>query len=158
MANWCDNRVRFGAKDPAVIAEIKKAALSDGFFSYYVASDGTTLGNADAWGTKWDVSSDDIQITDADPHRIDMVFSTAWSPPISFYDALIDKYTGNVAIDATFCEPGVGVIGTYEDGVAKEYYLTDANLPARLREEYADLLADLNIEDEGTPEKEKTVC
>ena len=44
------------------------------------------------WDTKWDVPKDDIEITEINNGSIVIGFDTAWSPPISIYKKLRDKF------------------------------------------------------------------
>lgn len=44
------------------------------------------------WDTKWDVPKDDIEITEVNNGHIVIGFDTAWSPPISIYKKLRDKF------------------------------------------------------------------
>ena len=44
------------------------------------------------WDTKWDVPKDDIEITEINNGHIVIGFDTAWSPPISIYKKLRDKF------------------------------------------------------------------
>ena len=44
------------------------------------------------WDTKWDVPKDDIEITEVNNRHIVIGFNTAWSPPISIYKKLRDKF------------------------------------------------------------------
>ena len=44
------------------------------------------------WDTKWDVPKDGIEITEINNGHIVIGFNTAWSPPISIYKKLRDKF------------------------------------------------------------------
>ena len=44
------------------------------------------------WDTKWDVPKDDIEITEVNNGHLVIAFATAWSPPISIYKKLRDKF------------------------------------------------------------------
>ena len=95
------------------------------------------------WGTKWDAS--DLEINDLydnnpdDIHHITLSFSTAWSPPIEFYETLIDQL--GFEIEATYYEGGCGFCGRYVNGTNTEYTWNDLksarqNIPVDLDEEY----------------------
>ena len=45
------------------------------------------------WDTKWDVPKDDIEITEVNNRHIVIGFNTAWSPPISIYRKLFNKFS-----------------------------------------------------------------
>ncbi|PKM47015.1 MAG: hypothetical protein CVV05_00940 [Gammaproteobacteria bacterium HGW-Gammaproteobacteria-1] len=71
-------------------------------------------------GAHWDVGSDlsetetDIN-TDPEYGPVSLVFDTPWQPPIAIFEALHRQFP-NIAISATFEEPGNGVYGRYENG------------------------------------------
>ena len=44
------------------------------------------------WDTKWDIPKDDIEITEINNGSIVIGFNTAWSPPISIYKKLRNKF------------------------------------------------------------------
>jgi hypothetical protein len=48
-------------------------------------------------------------------------FDTAWSPPINFYDKLVEL---EFEVDAMYYEPGVNFCGRYYDGQDEIYDLT----------------------------------
>lgn len=74
------------------------------------------------WGTKWDINSGDV--IDRNENTITVGFMTAWSPPINFYDELLAQ---GFEVHAEYCEPGVGFVGKYIDGVDEEYSFEDAD-------------------------------
>ena len=45
------------------------------------------------WDTKWDVPKEDIEITEVNNGHIVIGFNTAWSPPISIYRKLFNKFS-----------------------------------------------------------------
>lgn len=75
------------------------------------------------WGTKWDISngSDDYKIKKVDNgYSVTLSFDTAWSPPINFYDKLVDL---EFEVNAMYYEPGVNFCGQYYDGQEETYEL-----------------------------------
>jgi len=79
------------------------------------------------WGCKWDISNgnDDYKIKKIDNgYSVTLYFDTAWSPPINFYDKLIEL---EFEVDAMYYEPGVGFCGQYFDGQDETYELSDLN-------------------------------
>ena len=85
------------------------------------------------WGTKWDAAEsciDDIAIDWLNPKSssIQISFETAWSPPISFYDELLDKMTAkgkDFSIYATYHEPGCCFMGVWSDGDDRTYNVVE---------------------------------
>lgn len=63
------------------------------------------------WGTKWDIylSKDDIYQTDK---QVSFSTDTAWGPPVGFLEKITEQFP-DMAIDATYDEPGVGFAGKF---------------------------------------------
>lgn len=77
------------------------------------------------WGTKWDISNggDDYKIEKVnDGYKVTLYFDTAWSPPINFYDKLLDI---GFNVEAMYHEPGVAFCGQYFEGSEETYELSD---------------------------------
>lgn len=112
MPNWCYNRATFMNEDPEqikkVIAAAKKNELFDtlvpiGEWDYDVA--------IETWGTKWDARVEDIDaVSDTE---VVLVFDTAWSPPIAFYNKMTEL---GFDIDAAFTEEAQQYAGIYQYG------------------------------------------
>lgn len=76
------------------------------------------------WGCKWDISngSDDYKIKKvANGYSVTLYFDTAWSPPINFYDKLVEL---EFEVNAMYYEPGVGFCGRYYEGCDDTYELS----------------------------------
>ena len=108
MPNWCSNKAVFIAKTEQAIQLYKdfKKYLEDGnthFFSFFMPTG--------SWGTKWDVNLNLINLY----HDlvIDMYEDTAWTPPIEFYDFMVEK---GFDVQASYYEPGCGFVGKYNNG------------------------------------------
>ena len=77
------------------------------------------------WGCKWDISNggSDYKIEKvSDGYSVTLSFDTAWSPPIKFYDKLVEL---EFKVDAMYYEPGVNYCGQYFDGQDETYELSD---------------------------------
>lgn len=70
------------------------------------------------WGTKWDVGGVDSISTITD-NSILLQFESAWSPPIEFYETMIDN---GWRVKAFYYEPGVGFVGKWVDDENNENY------------------------------------
>lgn len=128
MPNWCMNRVDFYSKDKEAIAEIKAIFRKDKPFTTIRPEpdwknlpdeSGKVPANDDRWwdwriehwGTKWDISSEDIDgLDDDDPECFYISFDTAWAPPRGIYEALVDQYE-DVHITWFYDEPGMQFAG-----------------------------------------------
>jgi hypothetical protein len=91
------------------------------------------------WGTKWDIYQGNIS-DDTDPNSVTFSFDSAWSPPITAYEKLMDM---GFTVRATYYEPGMCYCGIWEDG-DDDYYdyngmsadEVEANIPSDLDYEY----------------------
>jgi hypothetical protein len=72
--------------------------------------------NVANWGTKWDVSSDNVEVADA--NTVTAGFDSAWAPPTRAYEQLMDL---GFEVEAFYYEPGMQFVGKWEDGI-DEYY------------------------------------
>jgi hypothetical protein len=68
------------------------------------------------WGTKWDVESSNVEITDA--NTVTAGFDSAWAPPINAYERLLDL---GFEVEAFYYEPGIQFVGKWVDGVDECY-------------------------------------
>jgi len=106
------NNLTVTHSDPAQLERFLKAAKEGNLFAEFVPLNETGEWDYDAavnkWGTKWDISSDSDFYSNGD--SVDGYFETAWSPPIEFYDAIVDQ---GFTVDALFHEPGMTFAGTY---------------------------------------------
>ena len=142
MPNWCNNGITLRHADPAMIERAAKALQEGTFLQEFipcpkeltetVAQFGTNdhekanrekygYGswydfNIANWGTKWDVSSDNVEIVDA--NTVTAGFDSAWSPPTTAYERLMEL---GFEVEAFYYEPGMQFVGKWEDGI-DEYY------------------------------------
>jgi len=65
------------------------------------------------WGTKWDVDGEEGNADLTTPTSAKLYFDSAWSPPISFYEAMHDM---GWDITAYYFEPGMNYCGIFEEG------------------------------------------
>lgn len=86
------------------------------------------------WGTKWDVGRDkgarSLSIK-SDAKKVKIRFSSAWSPPIGFYEKMHDQL--GYEIEAYFFEPGVGFCGSWRNGVIADFSLENIKTVDDLR-------------------------
>ena len=143
MPNWCDNFVTFEHDDSAKVLKLCEA-LEDGKGLNYLHPmpkelEDTTASHfgginwytwcVEHWGTKWDLTLDETpMIVD---NTLSFNFQSAWAPPIGAYEK---AYDDGWTVSATFCEPSMDFIGTFEEGSEASYSLSDA--PNELKEDY----------------------
>jgi hypothetical protein len=63
------------------------------------------------WGTKWDIGNGQ-GIQTWDDHELIVYFDSAWSPPTTAYDKLMDL---GFTVYATYYEPGCAFAGIYDE-------------------------------------------
>jgi len=116
------------------------------------------------WGTKWDVEGIDCQIDENGV--ITVTFDTAWSPPIAFYEHLVEL---GFTVTAYYYEPGLGFCGIYDESGDSYYEIGDLSgdevqelIPHELNEmfiisqekwDYEAENEEIELEDSGTDEE-----
>ncbi len=73
--------------------------------------------NVAEWGTKWDVSCEEVEI-DEDGLGFSGMFESAWSPPMRVAEALVEQ---GFQVTLYYYEPGMAYVGKFEDG-CDDYY------------------------------------
>jgi len=135
MPNWCSNTLTLTHTDRELINRAAEAIQKDALFESLVSIGEWNYDTAvETWGTKWDVSNGEI--IDRTDTTISMTFETAWAPPISFYNALVEQ---GFSVTADYFEPGMGFVGQYTDGEDEEYEIDPedlSNIPEELMESY----------------------
>ena len=121
MPNWCYNRLEVRGPtrvihdvfDPAIANEndffnVIKPRPADEENNWYNWS-------IDNWGTKWDVSPEQLEIEDDDDgmSTVSTNFDSAWSPPIAIAEHLHEL---GFEVRLYYYEPGVAFAGVWEDG------------------------------------------
>jgi hypothetical protein len=105
------------------------------------------------WGTKWDIKADGDIFQEGD-NDISFTFDSAWSPPITAYERLVEQ---GFEVRATYYEPGMCFCGVWEDGYDDFYDYSSMsadevgeNIPDALDEEYgiSDGLRDMEEQEE----------
>lgn len=90
----------------------KPEGLGDGWLDWAIAN----------WGTKWDVN--DVFIRTEDQNSVRLLFSSAWSPPVAWFEKFVEKHPGWDA-SLVYAEQGNWFAGAVEflDG---ELMITEA--------------------------------
>ena len=130
MPNWCYNRLEVRGPtgaihdvfDPAIANEndffnVIKPRPADEEENWY----NWNIGN---WGTKWDVSPEQVDIEDDDDgmSTVSTNFDSAWAPPIAIAEHLHEL---GFEVRLYYYEPGVAFAGVWEDGSDDCYELGD---------------------------------
>lgn len=141
MPNWCMNNLTISHTDKDMVQKFADAWDSGGVCNHYLPTprneslqfiedelspDYWYTWNISNWGTKWDFGKDEyddpamiIPITTLTEdgietrNEVSVSFNTAWSPPIDFYNHLVEL---GYKIHASYFEPGLGFCGIYTDG------------------------------------------
>ena len=160
MPNWCNNTVNISHEDPAMIQRVKEAfnkgallneffpcpaelheheapsrdeARSQRFLEQYGATDWYNW-QVQIWGTKWDVGADGQPALEQDANSLTLNFDSAWSPPTSAYERLLEL---GFKILAYYYEPGMCYAGRWENG-DDDYYEYSSMTAAEVAETLPD--------------------
>lgn len=68
------------------------------------------------WGTKWDANN--ITVNDDADQTMELIFDTAWSPPLAFYDRMVEQ---GFEVSAYYYEPGCAFVGHWDNGTDECY-------------------------------------
>jgi hypothetical protein len=79
------------------------------------------------WGTKWDVGGDG-QTAELENGQLVMSFDSAWSPPIGFYEKLLDL---GFSVRAYYYEGGMNFAGIWDNGDDDFYELESGSEAVR---------------------------
>jgi len=137
MPNWCMNNLTISHDDKAMVQKFADAYNSGEVCNSFIpkpenlnddafAADGWYVWCVNNWGTKWDFGKDEyedpamvIPVTTPTEdgietrYEVGISFNTAWSPPIPFYDHLVEL---GYKVRAAYFEPGCCFCGNYYDG------------------------------------------
>ena len=129
MPDWCSNIATISHEDSSKIDLIEHECNSPDsqLFSKLFPNKESDTWDYDwcieNWGTKWEGSI--ISYERNSPNSISIEMDTAWSPPISFYDYIMENHNYNVL--AFYYEPNIGFTGWYQNGDDESFELTPEN-------------------------------
>jgi hypothetical protein len=179
MPNWCSNGITLRHADPAMIERVVKSdGLLMEFLptpqelldtvSGFVGEDKQAAHEAQMesnlekygytdwynwnianWGTKWDVNLDSINRVDA--NTVEASFESAWSPPTTAYERLMEL---GFEITAYYYEPGMCFVGKWEDG-CDDYFEIGGYDSTTVREAIGEELDDYFAISEGMSDWEE---
>ena len=155
MPNWCMNNLTVSHDDPAKVREFANAYNSGHTCEHYLPCPKDENGQSivdesspnywykwqcNNWGTKWDFGKEEYE----DPAvvedgKVAVSFNSAWSPPIQFYEKLVQL---DYNVRATYFEPGMAFCGIWDNGIDNYVEYGDMDnkediIPVALWNEYA---------------------
>lgn len=125
MPNWCMNNLTVSHKDFAMVKRFADAWNSGGVCQHYIPmpeGEDWYQWNISKWGTKWDFGKDEyedpavVKVVDMESgsfYEVSVSPNTAWSPPVDFYNHLMEL---GYNVHASYFEPGMGFCGIYHNG------------------------------------------
>lgn len=131
MPNWCSNQATFTVQNDKLheLIRLKQAFEEGSPFNFYLPVPNHHSNTVDdyrnRWGTKWDLDPYDDDLT-INNNSFSLVFETAWSPPIPFYEEL--NRIG-IDVDAYYLESGADFCGHFSDGVDHYFEGLDSDDP-----------------------------
>ena len=134
MPNWCSNSLTVSHKDPAMLAEFFEASQTDKLIEHYIPfPNGEWDYNwcVENWGTKWDVTD---QFSELQSDSVCCGFMTAWSPPIRFFEKLVEL---GFEVEVYYHEPGMSYAGNFtnEGDEYHEYDFSDPDWREKINDE-----------------------
>lgn len=142
MPNWCSNSITLRHADPAMIDRVMNSKgllmeflptpqdLTDTVAGWMgedkqAAHEAQQAANIEKygfkdwydwnvanWGTKWDFELENKERQD--PNTLTAAFDSAWSPPVTAYEKLMEL---GFEIEAMYYEPGMCFVGKWDNGV-----------------------------------------
>ena len=148
MPNWCDNVVTLRNSDKSKIDALD-AALSDkenqsllNHLRPNPAGEWQYDWSITNWGTKWEADIIDWERTGE--NEIWVSFNSAWSPPTTIYEYLIEE---GWDLEAMYHEPGMCYAGMYTTDGGDDYYEYDVTDPNFTEDMPNDLVEFAGLED-----------
>jgi hypothetical protein len=121
MPNWCMNSLTVSHTDKDMVQKFADAYNTGNVCQQFIPmpeGEDWYSWNVSNWGTKWDFGKDthdDPATVEEKNDRYEVCVgpSTAWSPPIDFYNHLVEL---GYSVHASYFEPGMGFCGVYSNG------------------------------------------
>lgn len=148
MPNWCDNSVTLRHDDKSKVDALVACMENkeDQNFMNHLRPNPAGEWQYDwsvaNWGTKWDASVIDWERTD--DNEVWISFDSAWSPPTTLYEYLVEQ---GWDVEALYHEPGMGYAGMYTTEGGDDYYEYDITDPNFIDELPRDIVEFAGLED-----------
>ena len=124
MPNWCSNSLIIRG-NVETLSELKPVLeAGEGLLEAIKPIGEWEYGNAvEAWGTKWDISTEGLQFTDHGDGtaEIEGYFDSAWSPPLEAFQQLAEDWD-SCYIELKYFEPGMCFVGVFDSEGGDAYY------------------------------------
>lgn len=148
MPNWCLNKLTVSHDDKTAmdrfVAAYNKGKVCNEFIPMSDdIGDGWYDWCINNWGTKWDVGKEEyedaivmkkVSMESGTFYEVSLSPNTAWSPPVDFYNHLMDL---GYNVHASYFEPGMCFCGIYHNGHDNYVEYTDKDMiPVAIWNEY----------------------
>lgn len=150
MPNWCMNNITVSHKNLSMMQRFVHAYNTGGLMNEFLPMPEGYLDNGkwydwciSNWGTKWDVGREEyedhatinkVEMKSGKFYEVNISPNTAWSPPIDFYNHLMDL---GYNVHASYFEPGMCFCGIYHNGHDNYVEYTDKDMiPVAIWNEY----------------------
>jgi hypothetical protein len=160
MPNWCSNTLTIRG-DVETLSQLKPVLeKGEGLLEAIKPIGEWEYGTAvEAWGTKWDVSTEGLQFTDNGDGTatIEGYFDSAWAPPVEAFQQLAQDWD-SCYIELKYFEPGCCFVGVFDsEGVDAYYEGVDELLETTAEEDSVlfELLEDFAVADWYEVEEEE---
>lgn len=122
MPNWCINDIDISGPSEKIKELYDRMIQENCIFEILVPIGNWEYDKAvEAWGTKWDANSQDLDLYDnGDYSCISGQIETAWGPPIQVFETYLND-NEDVSIEIKYFEPGMQFVGQYIDGFDECY-------------------------------------
>jgi len=121
MSKWCLNNLTVSHTDKDMVQKFADAWNTGAVCEQFIPKppeEDWYYWNIRNWGTKWDFGKEEgydpvVVKKNGDKYEVCVGPNTAWSPPIEFYNHLVDI---GYNVHASYFEPGMAFCGIYHDG------------------------------------------
>ena len=97
------------------------------------------------WGTKWDACEIHcLPQTDEQGDYLSICFTTAWAPPIAWYEYML---TLGYQIEAFYAETGMYFCGVWRDGDDQHFAIDDDVIPTDIKEVFSYIFEEVGDEE-----------
>jgi hypothetical protein len=147
MPNWCDNSVTLRNSDKSKVDALAASLEGeDKAFLNHLRPNPTGEWeynwSIENWGTKWEAGIIDWERRD--DNEVWVSFDSAWSPPTTIYEYLVEQ---GWEVEAVYHEPGMCYAGQYTTDGGDDYYEYDLNDPESIEDLPEDVIEFGNLRD-----------
>jgi len=128
MPNECMNEMIICGdenKIKQIIEIIKKDGMNQGFVP--INKDSNCMDRSSAWGTKWEVCWDNIEIESYSGYQLKMKYATAWGPNTNVANAIYEFGEDDLDVELLYWEPNCDFCGRYRNGYEEDGEINVSN-------------------------------